>query len=522
MTDARTALKSLLIYAVCIPLALVLGYLLANPLDLQGLTLIGVVFLLLCAPLVIHFHYSFMLLAWNMGALVFFLPGNMSLWMVVILLSFGVAFSHRILDKKVQFLWVPEISRPLIALAVVAIVTAELRGGFGFRSLGGDAVGARRYVELLVGILGFFALTTRRIAPGQVRRYLALFYLGAVAGALALLYGRLPSAFNFLFLFIPPQTIDPEGAGVFIAFRPLTWPAIAVISFLIARHGLRGILGLRHFWRLSLFVISIAVVLFSASRLGLVVVAMIIAFQFWFEGLFRTRLTPFVLVFGLLAAAIAVPFATRLPLSMQRALAVLPIEVDPIARATAEGSSEWRRQIWAVTIPQIPQYLLLGKGYAISREDFGFMTDRSFGEGSVESRAATIAGDYHNGPLSVIMPFGLWGVLAFAWFLIAAFRVLRSNYHYGSPELKNINTFLFTSYLMALVTFVFVFGSLQNGMMGFTGIVGLSVALNGGVARRPLGDNSAIPGSKPPAALSEKMQPILQPRPTRSQGLRAR
>lgn len=485
MTDARTALKSLLIYTVCIPLALVLGYLLANPMDIQGLTLIGAVFLVLAAPLAIHFHYPFMLLAWNLGATVFFLPGRMSLWMVSILLSFGVAFTHRILDKRVQFLWIPEITRPLVVLALVTIATAELRGGFGFRSMGGDAVGARRYIELLVGILGFFALTTRHIAVGQVRRYLTLFYLGATAGALALLYGHLPAFMNFIFLFIPPPTVDPEGAGVFSAFRSLTWPSIAVISYMTARHGLRGILSLRHFWRLLIFLAALQLVLFSASRLGVVVVMIIVALQFWLEGLIRTRMTIFILAFLLLSASVAVPFATRLPLSMQRALAVLPIEVDPIARATAEGSSEWRRQIWAVTIPQIPQYLLLGKGYAISREDFGFMTDRSFGEASVENRAATIAGDYHNGPLSVIMPFGIWGVLAFVWFLIAAIRVLRANYRYGAAELKNINTFLLTSFLMSVITFIFVFGSLQTGMIGFTGIIGLSVALNGGVARPP-------------------------------------
>lgn len=496
MTNPRTDLKSLVVYAITIPLALLIGYLLANQ-SLQDITLIGVVLLLLCAPLAIHFHYPLMLVAWNMGAVVFFLPGRMYLWMVAILLSFGMSFSHRILDKRIRFLWVPEITRPLIFLAVVALVTAQLRGGFGFRFMGGEAAGSRRYVELVVGILGFFALSALHISPEQRRRYLGLFYLGGLGGAIAVLFGHLPDFMNFIFLFIPPQTVAPEGGGVFIAFRPLTWPAIAVMSYVLARHGLRGVIAPLNGRRFLVVVASILVVIFSGSRLGFVVVVMILSLLYWFEGLVRSRLTPFVLLACILAAALIAPFAHRLPLSMQRTLAILPIEVDPMARATAEGSSEWRREIWRVTIPEIPKYLLLGKGYAISREDLSYMMDASFGEGRrVEDRSATIAGDFHNGPLSVIIPFGIWGVLGFVWFLIAGYRVLRRNYLFGGLDLAKVNTFLLVSYLVATISFVFVMGSLQTGMVAFTGIIGLSVALNGGVARPPA-PQPVLPPRKP-------------------------
>lgn len=496
MTDARTAMKSLVVYAVCIPLALLIGYLLASQ-SLQDLTLIGVIFLILCAPLVIHFHYPFMLVAWNMGAVVFFLPGRMSLWLVAILLSFGMSFTHRILDKRRHFLWITEISRPLIFLAVVVLVTAQLRGGFGFRFMGGEEAGSRRYVELLVGILGFFALAALHITPRQRGRFLGLFFLGGLGGAVAVLFGHLPSFMNFIFLFIPPQTVAAEGAGVFYAFRPLTWPAIAVISFMLVRHGLRGILSPLNFWRLSILLASIVVVIFSGSRLGLVVVLMTLTFIYWLEGLVRSRMTPFVLMALLLAAALAVPFATRLPLSMQRTLAVLPIEVDPAARATADDSSEWRRQIWRVAIPQIPQYLLLGKGYAISRAELNYMMDSSFGEGRrVEDRSATIAGDYHNGPLSVIIPFGIWGVIGFVWFQVAALRLLWKNRNFSSVDLSAANNYLLATYLVTLTCFLFVFGSLQSGMVAFTGIIGLSVALNGGVAQPPA-PQPVVPMRKP-------------------------
>ena len=37
---------------------------------------------------------------------------------------------------------------------------------------------------------------------------------------------------------------------------------------------------------------------------------------------------------------------------------------------------------------------------------------------------AAMAGDYHNGPLSVLIPFGIWGLAAFVWLLVAGARFL--------------------------------------------------------------------------------------------------
>ena len=506
MTDARTALKSLLIYAICVPLALMLGYLLANPLDLQGFTIMVGVVAILCAPLLIHYHYPFMLFAWNMGAVVFFLPGRMSLCVVAILLSYTVAFTHRIMDKSVRFLSVPALSRPLIALAVVVVATAELRGGFGLRSMGGETMGGRRYVEIMVGILGFFALTARQIPRERALRYIRLFFLGGAVGAISIAYGHIPGFLNFIFLFIPPSTVATEGAGIFSALRPLALSGTAVFSYLLARHGVRKLLTPGH-GRLLLLAVTVAFLsLLSGSRMAFVTMSMTLAIQFWLEGLLRTKVTVVLALAGLLAAAVAVPLAPRLPPSVQRALAVLPIKVDPVVAANAQQSSEWRRQIWRVAIPQIPKYLLLGKGYAISGQDYAFMTDTSFSQDRAENRAATIAGDYHNGPLSVILPLGIWGVFAFLWVLLAGCRALWRNYRHGDPDLRNINTFLLTSFLVSIILFIFVFGNFYSSLFGFTGILGFSAALNGGIARPPAPRRyvpSARPGPMGAVAIAE-------------------
>src|SRR5262249_29909547 len=140
--------------------------------------------------------------------------------------------------------------------------------------------------------------------------------------------------------------------------------------------------------------------------------------QFYLEGLHRTRLLPTFVLASVAASVIIIPILPRMPLTFQRALAFLPVPIDPTIRQDARSSSEWRLRIWKVVTPQIPQYLLLGKGYAMSQDDFAI--SRQPHPGFEENWGATLAGDYHNGPLSVIIPFGIWGAGGFVWFLVAA------------------------------------------------------------------------------------------------------
>ena len=99
---------------------------------------------------------------------------------------------------------------------------------------------------------------------------------------------------------------------------------------------------------------------------------------------------------------------------------------------------------------------------------------------------AELAGDYHNGPLSVIIPLGLFGVIGFLWFLGAGISVLYRNHKFGDPAFQRINTFLLAYFIAKTICFFAVFGSLYSDLVGFTGLLGLSVSVNGGLARKPV------------------------------------
>jgi O-antigen ligase len=497
MNDARAALRSLAIYAVSIPLALLLGYLLANPLDMQSFGFLGIVFLIISAPLILRFHYPLMLLAWNSGVLLFFLPGSMSLAYAAIVVSFAVSLSHHIMDKRFQSVSVPALTRPLLAMVAVVVGTMILRGGFGLRSLGGESLGGRYYIFLLLDILGYFALTTRTIPPDRVKWYVGLFLLGATASIISDLYGVLPGAFDFLFWFIPPSALDVPGVVV-SRFGGIAAASLAVCLFMLARYGVRGLLtpGRKH-----LFVMFCAfgfVAMYGGFRSMFIALSMTFFFQFVIEGLWRTKWAVIFVVTLLLSAVVAAPFVNNLPLPIQRTLAVLPVKVDPQAKMDAEASSEWRLQMWRVAWPEVPQYLLLGKGYGLTARDYAMMTDRAITAFKAEDRGAFLAGDYHNGPLSVLIPFGLWGALVFLWFMGAGLRVLWRNYCFGRRELQSVNAYLLAVFITRFIMFLFVVGSFSTDMMSFTAFVGLSVALNGGVAQRPV--QETVPQPEPVTA----------------------
>ena len=236
-------------------------------------------------------------------------------------------------------------------------------------------------------------------------------------------------------------------------------------------------------WRLLLFLAAVWTTLLGGYRSVAIILLLTFFFQFYFEGLFRTQLFPVLALAGVLAVAISLPMLRHLPVTLQRSLSFLPVEVDPEVRYGAEDSTEWRLRMWRQVAPTVWQHLVLGKGYAINPRDLALINSSETRTSEDVTESAIIVGGYHNGPLSVIIPLGIFGAIGFLWFLVAGFRVLLSNFRYGDADLLHFNTFLLAYFLSRVVEFLFVFGSLYDELAIFTGLIGLSVSLNGGLRK---------------------------------------
>ena len=80
-----------------------------------------------------------------------------------------------------------------------------------------------------------------------------------------------------------------------------------------------------------------------------------------------------------------------------------------------KASTEWRIDMWKAVLPSVPRYFFLGKGYGLDANDLYMSFESAYRQGEA-SATSQVAGDYHNGPLTLIIPLGIWGVIGFVWF----------------------------------------------------------------------------------------------------------
>src|SRR5262245_1204910 len=184
MSNVSELFRSLFIYSICLPLAVLLGYLMANPFDLATFSIVGFVILLLLFPLLLKWHHAVLIATWNTSAVLFFLPGRPQIWLAMVWFSLLIGIGQYILNRKLKFLTPASILKPLLLLAVVVLVTAKFTGGFGMRAFGGETFGGRRYIMLITAIFGFIALTSQRLPPHRATFFVFLFFLGSLTQAI--------------------------------------------------------------------------------------------------------------------------------------------------------------------------------------------------------------------------------------------------------------------------------------------------------------------------------------------------
>lgn len=505
-------LRTLVIYAIILPLAVLLGWSAVDLADWNRTSfavfaLIGFVLLL---PLILKWYYPVMVLSWNTAITLFFLPGKPALWMLMAAITFGMAVLHRIMQKRTAFLSAPSITLSLLAIAAVTIVTATLRGGFGLSALGAASVGGKGYYFILAAIVGYFAFASQTIPREHAKRYAGLYFLAAAITAVGstLVYMAGPG-FYFLFLIFPvgyaavQALTDQPGAIARVAGLGIA--ANAAGCYLFMRYGIRGIL--QKWWRVLLILGLVAAGAMSGYRSHILILGTIAVVLFVTEGLLRSPIFPALLLAGVLGLFLLMPFSTHLPLSIQRTLSFLPVEVDARVQIDAKSSLDWRFEMWRAVMPDLPKYIWLGKGFALNPTEI-YLTQQAVLRGrAAPYQGSILSGDFHSGPLSLYVPFGSFGVLAFLAFVGASIRALYLNFRHGDEELRVINRFLFAYFTGNILFFFFAFGAFSYQLCAFTGTIGLSVALNGGICRKPatvprpvrFRGNLALQGAQPGA-----------------------
>ncbi len=501
--------RSLVVYTIVLPLALLVGFLLATPQAFKSMALVGLLIVALCIPLFLRWHQTLLILAWNANITLAFLPGKPSLWMIFGGIGLGIVLLSCILDKRSQFQHVPSLTWSLLFLLMVVLITAKLTGGIALRSFGGATYGGKKYVFLFAAIIGYFALSSQRIEWSRAPILTSAFFLSGLSGVVSNLIYFAGPAFYFLYLVFPVDnalgyavedlTFDPTYARV----GRVPGAAAAGMSglyFLFLRYGIRGLTDFSKPWRIVMAIGLLGFSLLGGFRSVVLIAALLFFFQFYFEGLFRTRLAIYLLLAGVAGIVLFAPVVKHMPLSVQRSISLLPVEIDAAARAQAEGSLEWRLEMWQILLKQVPQYFWLGKGYVIDPTDLYFATESSRRGLAKDYEGAIVSGDYHSGPLSILIPFGIFGLIAFLWFVFASIRLLYRNYVFSEEKLRMMNTFLLAYFVSRTIFYFIAFGALHSDLYMFVGVVGLSIAINGGMRGPSREAEQVLPMGEPAVA----------------------
>jgi hypothetical protein len=509
MVNRFSFVRTILFFSFC---AVLLGYIVASPFNWMALSVYGSVLLLFTIPFLLRWHHAWLIASWNMNAMFFLIPGA-PLWLVMVAISALIsAGTYALLEKK-KYLYVPELVYPLIFITLVVVATGALKGGMGLHILG-DSSGGKRTIFILAAILGYFALTARSIPTERASTYGSVFFLGGATAVIGNLLPLVSPSLYLIFAVFPPEQSGfqemgwVEGEG-FLRFGGLTLAGLAIYCSMLAVYGIRGIFdlsrplsffpfrfrggfGVNKPWRLLIFCSVLIISLLGGFRSMIVTVVLTFAIQFYYEKLFSSVLFPVFLTTCIMGALILFPMANKLPLSMQRTLSVFPVNVDPVARNSAQTSTEWRINMWKRLLPEVPQHFFLGKGFGINPRDLEILSSEE-SRGQVDTlELSLMSGDYHNGLLTIIIPLGIWGVIGFGWFLIAAIKVLLQNYRFGDPSLVHLNRFFLVYFIARVLFFLIVYGSFYSDLFLFTGLVGMSVSLNGGVKKKSSLQNKLI------------------------------
>lgn len=320
MTNNTALARSMLIYAICLPLAIFLGYLITDPLDRTNDLTITVVLFLLILPLLLRWYHAWLIVIWNMSITFMYLPGMLPGWMPVACIGFVVAIGHYVLNRERKFLHAPSVSWSLIFLALVVVITAKFRGGLGFRALGSDAIGAKRYLWIWVAIIGYFALISQPVPLRKRRLYSMLFLLGTVTLGIGFFSRYLGPAAGVINAFFPSsddpnQWRDPMAVQNMEQYGSVAVACVAIGYALVARYGIEGSLNLGKIWRPLIFLGAFVASFFGGFRSLIVIVGLTLVLLFFFEGLWRTRLMPIALMGFILVGGLTVTFSDHLPLS---------------------------------------------------------------------------------------------------------------------------------------------------------------------------------------------------------------
>jgi hypothetical protein len=354
------------------------------------------------------------------------------------------------------------------------LVTVFIRNPVGVEALGSDRVGGKPYFDVFVAGCAYWVLARSVATPKDayvvpllgVTGYGLHAWINAIAyhfpfmvQPLAQLYSGIGAAEN-------PDSVTALESNSRQAH--LQGIGVGLFSYAIYRWRPFTIINPIFFGRFCVFLVALGLVLLSGFRSALVGVFLcFLLTTFLRSGLMDVirAVVAVCLILGLLVAAQGT--LINLPMPAQRALSFLPGKWDYMATKEAQGSTQWRLDMWKqmLTGNKYIENKLLGDGFGFTRYQLQVMAANTRGGNVDQQENLMISGGVHSGPISTIRFVGYVGLALFLILLVLA--AIRS-YHLIRRAANTPYLLLALAVGVPLVllpfTFVFIFGAFEGDL----------------------------------------------------------
>jgi len=418
------------------------------------------------------------------------LPGGFALRDLIIGLAFSallVQWSIRRFHIRLRF----GLIEAALLLQFVMVAQAFLRNPVGLAVLGSNEVGGRAYFEMVIAVLGFGVLSTQVVNLKLVNRAVSYLFAGSLLlgllGGLALVFPAFGYAMTAVYAMSGASGAIARYQGVQVnqategrlpMLRDIARP---LANGLFAKWAPTRVINPLRIFVFLIVIIMLGCTLYSGYRgmvawLGMMAIASALAHKkmqsFFLVSLF---VIPLVLSLVLLQGNLI-----QLPSAAQRALSFLPGDWDERIVQDADGSIDWRVEMWeqVLTTDRYITNKYVGDGFGFSQRELAFQMNLGDQSRNPEllQEYFMITGGYHSGPVETIRRVGYLGLGILllgigmlakeAWALILKAR---------NTPYQTAAFFVAIPILVFPLYFILIFGSYQAAI--------ITMCLSGGLIR---------------------------------------
>ena len=437
---------------------------------------------------------------------------------IIVAVSFMALIALKIVTTRPKY----DLLDLTVLINLLYSATVYARNPIGTFATGSDLIGGRPYLDLLIGVMGYWTLCRVSASSEQLRKIpLFMFASTAVVTGLSIVSNVLPFTapiMRKLYTGIDTQAYsqslaetgreDPNAGGEEAMVREQFFAPFAgsLTTILVSYYNPTTLLNPLYLLRFGSFMVCVGTMLISGHRSGFSNMFLIFFLSCFlrekFGGVFRMLLLV-AMFFTILIMGHGTVY--DLPLSVQRSLSFLPGKWDPHAKKDAEDSTEWRMVMWkkamgssALESTKYIKNKLFGDGPGFSKRDFAsFDLDTGEGGNSAQQENLMLAGGFHSGPVSTVRNVGfVGGILFYVLMIYTACRaytlIVRSR---GTPFFATA-LFIGMPMMLSPLGFSFIFGSFSTDFPNCIFTVGFLKMIDQSLTASLVAAKSASPAVK--------------------------